>query len=60
MKQAALKYVIKCVMKKHRVVSKPLAISKMELFVALVGGFQLLTNFAINYLGVTGVQDTSL
>lgn len=57
MKQAALKFVLK----KHRDVSKTIATFKMEFFVSLVSGFQLLTNFTENsILVVTGVLDPPL
>ena len=57
MKQAALKQVLK----NHRDVSMTIATSNMQLFVALVSGFHLFTNFSINsILGITRVLDLPL
>ena len=46
-------------LKKHRNVSRTIATSKMELFVALVSSFQPLTNFTKNpNVGAMGVLNS--
>ena len=57
MKQNALK----CSLKIQRDVSRTIATFEMELFMALVSGFQVFTNFTKNsILVVTGVLDLPL
>ena len=52
---------MKCVLAKQRDVSRTIVTSKMEQVVALISGFQLLTNFTKNcILGVTGALDPPL
>ena len=57
MKQVALEGFLK----KHRDVARTIATAKMELFVALVSRFQLLTNFRKNpSIGAMGVINVPL
>ena len=57
MKQVALKSFLK----KHRDVSRTIATTKMEFFVALVSSFQLLTNFTKNpNIGAMGFLNAPL
>ena len=48
-------------LKKHRDISRTIAIAKMEPFVTLVSGFQQLTNFTKNpNIGAMGVLNAPL